>query len=34
VGNFGRVVVMGGVDVVQGTPEFGLAINFRFNPDQ
>lgn len=34
VGNFGRVVVMGGYDVGQGTPEFGLAINFKFNPDQ
>lgn len=34
VGNFGRVIVLGGYDVVQGTPEFGLAINFRFGPDQ
>jgi hypothetical protein len=34
VGNLGRVVLMGGYDVVQGAPEFGLAINFRFNPDQ
>lgn len=33
-GNLGRVVLMGGYDVVQGAPEFGLAINFRFNPDQ
>ena len=28
-GNFGRVVVFGGVDVVQATPEVGLAYNFR-----
>jgi hypothetical protein len=33
-GNFGRVVLVGGVDIVQGTPEVGLAINFRFDPDQ
>ena len=33
-GNLGRVVLMGGYDVVQGTPEFGLAINFKFRPDQ
>jgi hypothetical protein len=29
VGNFGRFVLYGGVDVVQGTPEIGLAYNFR-----
>ncbi|MFB6099479.1 MAG: hypothetical protein ABEK84_10280 [Salinibacter sp.] len=30
VGNFGRFVLYGGVDVVQGTPEVGLAYNVRF----
>ena len=34
VGNLGRVVVMGGYDVIEQTPEFGLAINFKFSPDQ
>jgi len=29
-GNFGRVVAFGGVDVVQATPEMGLAYNFRY----
>ena len=29
-GNFGRVVVFGGVDVVQATPEVGIAYNFRY----
>ncbi len=29
VGNFGRFVLYGGVDVVQGTPEIGVAYNFR-----
>jgi hypothetical protein len=29
-GNFGRVVAFGGVDVVQATPEVGVAYNFRF----
>ena len=28
-GNLGRVVLFGGIDVVQGTPELGLAYNFR-----
>lgn len=30
VGNLGRMVLYGGVDVVQQTPEVGLAYNFRF----
>ena len=30
VGNLGRVVLYGGIDVVQQTPEVGLAYNFRF----
>lgn len=30
VGNFGRFVLYGGVDVVEGTPEVGLAYNFRY----
>lgn len=29
VGNFGRIALYGGVDVVQGTPEVGLTYNFR-----
>jgi len=29
-GNFGRVVLFGGVDVMQATPEFGVAYNFRY----
>jgi hypothetical protein len=33
-GNLGRVVLLGGYDVVQGTPEFGLAINFKFRSAQ
>jgi len=33
-GNFGRVVLLGGYDVVQGTPEVGLAINFKFRSGQ
>ncbi len=33
-GNFGRFVLVGGVDVVQGTPEVGLTYNFRYDsPD-
>jgi hypothetical protein len=28
-GNFGAFVLVGGIDVVQGTPEVGLAYNFR-----
>ena len=28
-GNFGRIVVFGGVDLVQETPEIGLTYNFR-----
>lgn len=34
VGNFGRFVLYGGVDVVGGTPEVGLAYNFRFGRDE
>ncbi len=30
-GNFGRIVLFGGVDVVQTTPEIGLAYNFRYS---
>jgi hypothetical protein len=30
VGNLGRVVLYGGVDLVQGTPEIGVAYNFRY----
>ena len=30
VGNFGRFVLYGGIDVVQGAPEVGLAYNFRY----
>ena len=30
VGNFGRFVLYGGVDVVQGTPELSVAYNFRY----
>jgi hypothetical protein len=29
VGNVGRVVLYGGVDLVQGTPEVGISYNFR-----
>jgi hypothetical protein len=29
-GNFGRVVLFGGVDLVQDTPEVGLTYNFRY----
>jgi hypothetical protein len=32
--NFGRVVLFGGVDVVQETPEVGLAYNFRYGRDR
>ncbi len=32
--NRGRVVLLGGYDVVQGTPEVGLAINFKFRSGQ
>jgi hypothetical protein len=28
-GNFGRIVLFGGVDLVQETPEIGLTYNFR-----
>jgi hypothetical protein len=28
-GNFGSVVLFGGVDVVEGSPEVGLTYNFR-----
>jgi len=30
VGNLGRVVLYGGLDVVHGTPEIGIAYNFRY----
>ena len=30
VGNLGRVVLYGGVDLVQGAPEIGVAYNFRY----
>jgi hypothetical protein len=30
VGNFGRMVLYGGVDLVQQTPELGVSYNFRF----
>ena len=30
VGNLGRVVLYGGLDVVHGTPEVGFAYNFRY----
>jgi len=30
VGNLGRIVLYGGIDVVQGTPEVGVAYNFRY----
>lgn len=33
VGNFGRVLVIGGYDVLRQAAEFGFAINFRFNPE-
>ena len=33
-GNLGRVVLIGGYDVVQGTPEVGVAINFKFRSSQ
>ena len=34
VGNLGRFVLYGGVDVLQGTPEVGLAYNFRYGDDE
>ncbi len=34
VGNLGRVVLYGGIDVVQGTPEVGVAYNFRYGGDE
>lgn len=33
-GNFGRVVIRGGIDVVHAIPEVGVAINFRLNPER
>jgi hypothetical protein len=34
VGNLGRFVLYGGYDIVQNTPEVGLAYNFRYqSPD-
>lgn len=32
-GNLGKVVVYGGVDVLQATPEVGLTYNFRYRPE-
>ncbi len=32
-GNFGRVVVLGGYDVLRGAATFGLAVNFRFRSE-
>lgn len=32
VGNLGRVLVIGGYDVLRQAPEFGVAVNFRFKP--
>jgi hypothetical protein len=32
--NWKRIVLFGGVDVVQGTPEVGLTYNFRYRPDE
>jgi hypothetical protein len=34
VGNFGRFVLYGGVDVTEGMPEIGLAYNFRYGTDE
>jgi hypothetical protein len=34
VGNLGRFVLYGGVDVVQGTPEIGVAYNFRYDGNE
>ena len=34
VGNLGRFVLHGGVDVVQGTPEISVAYNFRYEGDE
>jgi len=34
VGNLGRFVLYGGVDVVQGTPEIGVAYNFRYGGNE
>lgn len=33
-GNFGRIVLFGGVDLVQETPEIGLTYNFRHGRDR
>jgi len=33
-GNFGRIVLFGGVDLVQETPEIGLTYNFRHDRDR
>lgn len=34
VGNFGRVVLHGGYDVIEQEAEFGIGINFRYKPDK
>jgi len=34
VGNLGRFVLYGGVDVTEGTPEIGLAYNFQYGTDE
>ena len=34
-GNFGRFVLVGGVDVAQATPEISVTYNFRYEaPDE
>ncbi len=33
-GNFGRVVLLGGYDVLRGAAEFGLVVNFRHRPER
>jgi len=34
VGNFGRFVLYGGIDAVEGTPEVGLTYNFRYGREK
>jgi len=34
VGNFGRFVLYGGVDVTEGMPEIGFAYNFQYGTDE
>ncbi len=34
VGNLGRVILYGGVDVVHGTPEVGISYNFRYGGEK